>query len=89
MNPGIVVLIDRHAAGRYADATFAALDHAITSAGVHVPVREVPTVDVDDALIRQPGAGVVVGPGSPYDRPDAVLEVIRSARKRGVPLVGT
>jgi CTP synthase (UTP-ammonia lyase) len=33
--------------------------------------------------------GLVIGPGSPYRDAEAVLDAIRSARERGVPLVGT
>jgi CTP synthase (UTP-ammonia lyase) len=35
------------------------------------------------------GDALVVGPGSPYRDAEAVLNVIASARARGVPLLGT
>jgi CTP synthase (UTP-ammonia lyase) len=34
-------------------------------------------------------SGVFVAPASPYRDMEAVLDVIRNARQRGVPLVGT
>ena len=33
--------------------------------------------------------GLVIAPGSPYRDMDAVVDVIRAAREKGVPLVGT
>ena len=94
----ISVLIDvdsplpsrRKGAGRgYGAATIAALDHASQSLGVQPTVRVVPTDTIDSLVIANPGAAVVVGPGSPYRNPEGVLEVIRSARENGIPLVGT
>ena len=73
----------------YARATEEALSHALVQVGGAMSVRVVPTAAIDEALITSPGAGVVVGPGSPYGNPEGVLAVIRSARERGVPLVGT
>ena len=49
----------------------------------------VPTDTIQSRLIADPGAAVVVGPGSPYRNRDGVLAVIRSAREKGIPLVGT
>ena len=89
MSDGVTVLIDRAVAGRYADTTIAALTHAVEHAGIALPVGELPTRGIDRSFIDDPGAGVVIGPGSPYDDPGAVVEVVRSARERGVPLVGT
>ena len=86
---GVTIVIDRHVAGPYADATSAALAHAGGGLGVELSVREVPTRRIDQTLIDHPEGGLVIGPGSPYDEPEAVLEAIRSARQRGVPLVGT
>ena len=85
----VTVLIDRDRAPRYAEATFAALADAIGAAHADLEVRELPTAAIDAATIGAPGRGVVVGPGSPYENPEGVLDVIRSARERGVPLVGT
>lgn len=34
-------------------------------------------------------SGVLIAPGSPYREGDAVVEVIRTAREDGIPLVGT
>jgi len=96
--PVISVLIDvdsawrgqRRGGGRgYGAATIAALDHASQSLGVQAHVRVVPTDTIDRDVIADPGAAVVVGPGSPYRNPEGVLEVIRVARENGIPLVGT
>lgn len=87
----INVLIDLPAGQAYHSATLEALDHARAAlgAGDDLDVRVVPTATIDRALIADPGHGVVVGPGSPYDEPERVLDVILTARERGVPLVGT
>ena len=94
----ISVLIDmdsplpsrKNGAGQgYGAATIAALDHAAQTLSVQPHVRLVPTDTIDHRVIADPGAAVVVGPGSPYRNPEGVLEVIRSARENGIPLVGT
>ena len=89
MTDDILVLFDRHVARRYAGATMEALGHAVNRCGADVRLRELPTGAIDASVIRDLRAGVVMGPGSPYDNPDGVLAVIRAARERGVPLVGT
>jgi len=83
------VLIDLPSEQRYRAATVAALEHATQSLGAPAVVRVVPTETIDHRLVADPGAAVVVGPGSPYRNPDGVLEVVRSARENGIPLVGT
>jgi CTP synthase (UTP-ammonia lyase) len=83
------VLIDLPPEQRYHAATVAALGHAASAIGVDAHVRIVHTSAIDRGLVRDPGSAVVIGPGSPYEDPDAVHEVVRSARERGVPLVGT
>ena len=72
--PTINVLIDLPPDHDYHDAT---------------EIRIVPTASIGIEMVRHPGSAVVVGPGSPYANPDAVHAVIRTARERGVPLVGT
>ena len=84
MGPTITVLMDLPPEQAYHRATVAALGHAADALGVAVDVRVV-TTDAIGAL----GHGVVIGPGSPYRDPMAVESVIRQARERGVPLVGT
>lgn len=85
------VLMDLPPEQAYHSATMAALDHAAAATGLggEIDVRVVRTATIDDALVDDPGQGVVVGPGSPYDSPERVHDVILSARERGVPLVGT
>lgn len=85
----ITVLIDTPPEHRFHAATIAAIDHASKSLNLPVEIRVVPTDTIDRALIDDPGAAVIVGPGSPYRNPDGALEVIRSAREKGIPLVGT
>ncbi|MDH3704993.1 MAG: hypothetical protein OES57_02950 [Acidimicrobiia bacterium] len=71
-----------------AETTVDALGHAAAHVGVGLDT----TVVATDHLHRFDVAGadgVVIGPGSPYRRMDLVLETIRSAREKGVPLVGT
>jgi CTP synthase (UTP-ammonia lyase) len=87
-----VVLIDLPEGQAYHAATIAALRHAADQAGLKTDIRVVPTDQIDDdvfARLGGPGTAVVIGPGSPYRDPDAAHEVIRLARERGVPLVGT
>lgn len=79
----VALLIDLPADHRYHVATVDALRHA---AG-----------DELDLLVQHTDAGfaiddvdgVVIGPGSPYRDEAHVEGVIRAARERGVPLVGT
>ena len=84
MSPTITVLMDRPPEQAYHGATVAALEHAAAALDRAVDVRVV-TTDAIGTL----GDGVVIGPGSPYREPMAVESVIRQARERGLPLVGT
>ncbi len=88
-SPVITVLIDLAPEQRYHAATLAALEHASARLGAAVDVRMVPTDTIDGQLIADPGAAVVVGPGSPYRDQEAVHAVVRTAREKGIPLVGT
>jgi CTP synthase (UTP-ammonia lyase) len=86
----VTVLIDLPPDNLHHTATLAALRHASEHASVSIEIRVVPTDMIDDTdLITAPGSAVVVGPGSPYRDPEAVHAVVRAARERGVPLVGT
>ncbi|HXN01921.1 MAG TPA: hypothetical protein VN973_08545 [Candidatus Dormibacteraeota bacterium] len=87
--PVITVLIDLAPDHAYYVATLAALDHASRSLNTAVEVRIVPTDTITSQLIGNPGAAVVVGPGSPYRNREGALDIIRSAREKGIPLVGT
>jgi CTP synthase (UTP-ammonia lyase) len=85
----VIDLPDGHA---YHRATLEAVKHAAQATGITARVVVVPTIEVDDdflAGVGRPGNGVIIGPGTPYRNPDAAHEVIRLARERGVPLVGT
>lgn len=83
----VAVLIDLPSDHPYHRATLAALAHA--AAGLNMRSIVVPTDAITGRSADELGDAVVVGPGSPYRDPEAVHAVIRSARERGVPLVGT
>jgi CTP synthase (UTP-ammonia lyase) len=84
----IVVLMDLPPRARYYTATVDALEHAAAmfdgSADVQVLGTDAPVLDA-----VQNADGIVIGPGSPYRDEYAVWDTVRSARERGVPLVGT
>ena len=86
----VTVLIDLPAGHRFHQATLAALDHASEHRRIPIDVRVVPTDAIRDAsAIAAVGSAVIVGPGSPYRDPSAAYEVVREARERNVPVVGT
>jgi CTP synthase (UTP-ammonia lyase) len=85
---GLVILLDRKVAGRYADATISALRHARDRLACDLPLTELPTSRIDP-FVPERFDGIVVGPGSPYENAEGVIGVIRTAREQGVPLVGT
>jgi CTP synthase (UTP-ammonia lyase) len=89
MRPRVSVLIDLPPGQEFHSATLRAIDRAAAALDRDVDVRAVTTDAIDAGLVARPGDGVVVGPGSPYRNVDGVHEVIRLARERGVPLVGT
>lgn len=86
--PRVALLVDGAPGAVHRDVTLAGLEHAIVSQGAAIQVEVVPTGSLSDRLITD-FAGVFVGPGSPYDDPETVIDWIREARERGVPLVGT
>jgi len=78
--------MDLPAAHPFHIATVSAIEHAIAASGAQAGVDiEVATTDNIGAI----GAGIVIGPGSPYRDALAAESRIRTARERGVPLVGT
>ena len=86
----VTVLIDLPADHRYHKATLAALEHASAALGLPIDVQVVPTDTIRDAArVATPGSAIVIGPGSPYRDPELANEVVREARERNVPLVGT
>lgn len=88
--PVVNLLIDYAAEHPYHRATIAALHDASEHAGTAAELRVVRTAAIGDGEeLTAPGSAVFVGPGTPYDDPEAVHRVIRSARERGVPLVAT
>ena len=91
MRPVLVsVLMDLPAGHRYHRATLAALDHASAASGIPIDLRVVPTDTIGaSSRIAVPGSAVVIGPGSPYRDQEAAHAVVREARERNIPLVGT
>jgi CTP synthase (UTP-ammonia lyase) len=83
------VLMDLPPAQRYHAATLAAIDHAARALGLEVDVQVLTTDILADQAEVVSSSAIVVGPGSPYRNPEAVLTSIRLARERGIPLVGT
>ena len=69
-------------------ATLAAIDHAAAALGLEPDVRVLETDTLGQSDLATCSA-MVIGPGSPYRDPEAVLSSIRWARERGIPLVGT
>jgi len=84
----IGVLIDLPETQPYFVATLAALEHAANARSLDVDVHVLRTDQIGDATAL-PYAALVIGPGAPYRAQDAVHSAIRSARERGIPLVGT
>jgi CTP synthase (UTP-ammonia lyase) len=86
----IGVLMDLRPRQAYHAATLAALEHAAGALALDARIDVVGTDTLrDHPDVAAAYAGLVIGPGSPYRDAEAVLDAIRSARERGVPLVGT
>jgi len=85
----IALLIDSAPDAPYHAATVQALGHAADALGLAIGIvalhTDLPSLrsEIDTA------AGVVIGPGSPYRDEHAVWDAVRTARERGLPLVGT
>ena len=85
----IDVIFDVDKATPYYSPTLDALDHAGAYTGIDLAVKVVRTDTIDDAYFADLPDAVVIGPGTPYTVPAAAERVIRTARERGLPLVGT
>lgn len=86
----VTVLIDLPADHPYHRATVAALEHASDNRRIPIEVRVVPTDTIRDPFrVAAATSAVIVGPGSPYRDPEAAHSVVREARERNIPLVGT
>ena len=84
----ITVLIDLDPDHAFHVASLAALSDAAGAIGADLSTSVVRTSEWGgDAA--QLGSGVLVGPGSPYESEESAYSVIRSARERGLPLLGT
>jgi len=84
----LAVLIDLPEGQPYYVATLAALVHAAHARSVDAHVEVVRTDRLGDGS-RLPYSAVVIGPGSPYREPEAVITAVRTAREQGIPLVAT
>lgn len=84
----VSVLMDLRPDHDFHRATCRALEHAGAELSIPVVPRVVRT-PAWDGDARRLGSGVIVGPGSPYDVEGAAYAVIRHARERGLPLLGT
>jgi CTP synthase (UTP-ammonia lyase) len=86
----VTVLMDLPPGHRYHVATLDALGHAAAARGIPIDVRVVRTDTIrDPSRIAARGSAVVIGPGSPYRDQEAAHAVVREARERNIPLVGT
>lgn len=85
----INVLIDLPANHPYHRASLDAIRHASAKTEIPCDSRAIPTSTINPDDLVRPGSAVLVGPGSPYTNPEGAYAVIRAARERGVPLVGT
>ena len=84
MSRSITVLMDLPESNDSHRYTVAALGHAIAATRTDVTFA-VARTDSGATL----GDGVVIGPGSPYREPAFAEAAIRTAREKGLPLVGT
>jgi CTP synthase (UTP-ammonia lyase) len=84
MSRVITVLMDLPEQDASFRFTVDALEHAVAASSADVSVHITHT----DAIATL-GHGVVIGPGSPYRDAAAAEDVIRAAREKGIPLVGT
>lgn len=84
MSRTVTVLMDLPESNDSYRYTVAALEHAIARSRGAVTFEVVHT-DSHPRLAD----GVVIGPGSPYRDPAAAEAAIRTAREKGLPLVGT
>ena len=87
LNVGVVM--DLPSGYRYHRATLAAIEHAAGALTLEMNLKVIPSTSLSGLPTLDGLAAVVIGPGSPYRDPEAVLDSVRSARERGVPLVAT
>lgn len=83
----IAVLVDGEANTQPRQITVDALRASIDAVAPSVDIEVCNTSTLHDRSIDS-YAGLLAAPGSPYDDPDAVEDWIRSAREKGVPLLG-
>ncbi|HYM96673.1 MAG TPA: hypothetical protein VET26_05200 [Candidatus Sulfotelmatobacter sp.] len=86
----VTVLMDLPPDHRFHLATLAAVQHAAAARGAALLIRVVSTDSISDpAQVATESSGLVIGPGSPYREPEFAHSLVREARERGIPLVGT
>src|SRR5437763_920056 len=73
-------------------ATNNAIAHCAAASGVGIKFRWIATTELarpHGLDILAESRGIWIGPGSPYQSMEGALTVIRLARERGIPLLGT
>ena len=85
----VALLIDLPPDATYHRATVEALHHAADALEIDLDLGVHRTDALPFGADLDGIDGVVIGPGSPYRDEAAAWSVVRSARERGVPLVGT
>lgn len=85
----IDIIFDVTAQTPYYQPTLDAVIHAAAAAEAAIDLSVVRTDKIDGGYLQALPDALVIGPGSPYDKPAAAELVVRAARERGVPLVGT
>ena len=88
MPPTIALVVDGLPGTPARDPSESALQHSIATNEVEASIDVVATDELRDGDPTE-FSGLLVGPGSPYANAQAVLDWIREARERGIPLVGT
>ena len=89
MDVRIDVIFDVTADSPYYSPTVDAVHHAAKALDVAADVRVIRTGTIDDTYLDEMPHAVLIGPGSPYDKPSAAETTVLVAREEGVPLVGT
>ena len=85
----IALLIDLPPHAPYHRATVEAIGHGSDALGLFPDLRVWETASPSLRSDLRDVDGIVIGPGSPYQDEHAVWEAVRTAREKGIPLVGT
>lgn len=83
----IAVLVDGEAGSQPRQITVDALQASVDAVAPQLKIEVCNTGTLRDRSIDD-YAGLLAAPGSPYDDPEAAEDWIRTARERGLPLLG-